>query len=110
MTFTPRETPLGYPAFSAYLGYFNGAHHFRAVVGSQSRVYATADFVFWYRVSMPQAIANATGLLRAFGTKFLATVAGSAGVITAASFTHNPATEFPLPAIPGELPSYIKAS
>ena len=109
LTFTLRETPLGYPTFSAYVGYINGAHHFRAVVGSQSRVYATADFVSWYRVSMSQTVATASGLFRAFGTKFLA-LNQNAGVVTVASFTHNTATDFPLPTLPGELPSYIKAS
>jgi len=109
LTFTLRETPPGYPTLSTYLGYINGAHHFRAVVGSQSRVYATADFVSWYRVSMPQTVSTATGQLRASGAKFLATNSAT-GTVIVASFTHNTATDFPLPNLPGELPSYIKAS
>lgn len=109
LTFTLREPPLGMPPFVLYLGYVNGAHHFRATVNGLARVYATPDFITWYRVQMPQAVANLTGPLKAFGTKLLAPTT-TVGSIASASFVHNPATEFPLPAIADDLLSYIKAS
>ena len=109
LTFTLREPPLGMPPFILYLGYVNGAHHFRATVNGLARVYATPDFITWYRVQMSQAVANLTGPFKGFGTKLLAPTS-TVGAIGAASFVHNPATEFPLPAIADDLLSYIKAS
>lgn len=109
LTFTPREPLLGMPAFGKYLGYVNGAHHFLATVSGVARVYATADYRAWYRVVMPQAVANITGPLRTLGTKLLAPTS-TVGAVAVASFTHNPATEVPLPEISDNLPSYIKAT
>lgn len=105
--FTYREPPPGTPAFTGYLGYFNGQHHFKATVGALVKVFATADFASWRRVSMPQAVGSATGPLRPIGAKFLAPNGGATA--TLASWLHNPATEFPVPLITGDLTSYIKA-